>query len=133
VAARAEHSGQTATDTGRQCLFRIVNERIKELAEPFELTEMMAIFCECGQAGCAERIELAEAEYERLRLIPTHFAVLAGHNIPAAERVVEENSRFLVVEKVGQCAVEAVKLDPRRHERSGSQSSDRERGQHGRV
>ena len=54
------------------------------------------------------------AEYEKLRRIPTHFAVLRGHDIPEVERVVEENERFVVVEKFGESAVVAINLDPRR-------------------
>lgn len=57
---------------------------------------------------------MTEAEYEHLRRIPTHFAVLEGHELPAVERVVEKNDRYLVVEKLGKSAVAAITLDPRR-------------------
>jgi hypothetical protein len=40
--------------------------------------------------------------------------VLRGHDIPEVERVVEENERFVVVEKFGESAVVAINLDPRR-------------------
>jgi hypothetical protein len=98
----------------RQSLFREVNERIGELAEGFDMRDALTILCECGNPDCSEKIELSEAEYERLRLIPTRFAVLPGHDIPAVERVVEENERFAVVEKVGESAVVAVANDPLR-------------------
>jgi hypothetical protein len=99
---------------GRQSLFREVNERIDELAESLDLQEEMTIFCECASAKCHEQIILTEAEYEKLRRIPTHFAVLPGHDIPAVERVVETNERYAIVEKFGDAASAAIKLDPRR-------------------
>src|SRR3712207_7921589 len=39
------------------------------------------------------------AEYERLRADARHFAVVAGHDIPSAEYVVERTDRYHVVEK----------------------------------
>jgi hypothetical protein len=46
--------------------------------------------------------------------IPTHFAVLPGHDVPTVERVVETNERYVIVEKFGEAAITAIKLDPRR-------------------
>ena len=115
MAQRTDLGDQQAREIGRrQSLFREVNERIDELAETFDLQEEMTILCECGTESCNERITLAEAEYEALRLIPTHFAVLPGHEIPAVERVVETTNRYVVVEKFGESAIAAIKLDPRR-------------------
>jgi hypothetical protein len=98
----------------RQSLFREVNERIDELVHSFDLQDEMTILCECASDQCIERIAMTEAEYENLRRIATHFAVLAGHEIPAAERVVENNDRYIVVEKFGESAAAAIELDPRR-------------------
>ena len=107
---------QRAREIGRhQALFREVNERIEELAETFELKDELSILCECGHGQCEERIALSEDEYEQLRRIPTHFAVRPGHEIPAVERVVERHDAFVVVEKVGESANAAIRLDPRRH------------------
>lgn len=106
---------QQAKEIGRrQALFREVNERIDELAESFDLRDEVPILCECASTGCNERIVLTQTEYENLRRIPTHFAVLPGHDIPAVERVIEQNPRFIVVEKFGESAIAAIKLDPRR-------------------
>jgi hypothetical protein len=82
-----------------QALLREVNERINEIAERFGLTDGFSILCECAAPDCQERIELARAEYEQLRRMPTHFAVLHGHDMPAAERIVRTNDRFVTVEK----------------------------------
>lgn len=106
--------GQAGEVWRRQLVSREVNERIEELAEDFDLVDEMEIFCECGHGECHERITLTEEEYEVLRRIPTHFAVLPGHEIAADERVIERRHGFLVVEKLGESAVAAVRLDPRR-------------------
>ena len=98
----------------RQWLFRDVNERIEGLAERLDLSDAIPILCECGSMSCNERIELTRTEYELLRLHPTRFAVVAGHDIPAVERVVEENERFAIVEKFGEGAAAAIERDPRR-------------------
>jgi hypothetical protein len=106
-----------AREIGRhQSLFREVNERIDELAENFDLLDQVPILCECATTDCNERIVLTQAEYDSLRRIPTHFAVLPGHDIPAVERVVEQNERFVIVEKFGESAIAAIKLDPRRRQ-----------------
>jgi uncharacterized protein (DUF1499 family) len=98
----------------RQSLFREVNERIDALVEGLGLQEAMTIFCECGSPNCQAQITLTETEYEKFRRVPTHFAVRPGHEIPAVERVVEANERYVVVEKFGEAAITAIKLDPRR-------------------
>ena len=106
---------ERAREVGRhQALFREVNERIEELAGTFDLKDELTILCECGSGDCAERIALSEDEYERLRRIPTHFAVRPGHEIPQVERVVERHDGFVVVEKFGDSGNAAIRLDPRR-------------------
>jgi hypothetical protein len=115
VAQPSDDMEQRAREIGRhQALFREVNERIEELAETFDLKDELTILCECGSGRCAERIALREDEYERLRRIPTHFAVRPGHETPAVERVVERHDAFVVVEKFGGSAGAAIRLDPRR-------------------
>jgi hypothetical protein len=94
-----------------QALFREVNERIDEIADGFGLAEGFSIVCECAGPDCQERIGLTRAEYEELRRMPMHFAVLHGHDIPAVERVVRESDRFVTVEKFDDSA---ILIDPRR-------------------
>lgn len=108
-----------ASDEGRrlgkhEAVFREVNERIEEISSDFDVVAAIPLLCECAEVDCTERIELTRAEYERLRAEATHFAVVPGHEIPSIERVVEVNDRYVVVEKFGESAVAAVKLDPRR-------------------
>src|SRR6266542_2842705 len=86
MAAHREVPRETARQiTQSQALFREVNERINEIAGNFGLAEGFSIFCECGSSECQDRIELTQTEYERLRRMPTHFAVLRGHDLPAVE------------------------------------------------
>jgi hypothetical protein len=72
--------------------------------------------CECADTDCTEPMDLTVAEYESLRAHPNRFAVLPGHVYPQVERVVEENERYVVVEKLGAGATFAVEHDPRRHD-----------------
>jgi hypothetical protein len=95
-----------------EALFREVNERIKEVNEPLE--EASDFLCECGSRECTAPIALTRAEYERVRSVPTHFAVASGHVVPDVEDVVAENDRYVVVEKSAPSAARiAIEHDPR--------------------
>jgi hypothetical protein len=102
-----------------EALFRSLNERVKEVAEPFlamaqsDATERVAFVCECGRDGCYESIELLLAEYERVRSAPTHFVLVPTHATPEVERVVNRTERFAVVEKVPEESGIARATDPR--------------------
>jgi len=109
--------GETVRQIARsQALFRTINERINEIARDHGLAEGFAILCECASTECQERVELTQGEYEQLRQMPTHFAVVRDHDIPAVERVVQANDRFLTVEKLGDSGLIATMLDPRRRQ-----------------
>ena len=98
-----------------EALFREVNERVKGINEGFgSRLEEAEFVCECGDDSCTERIRMALAAYEELRSDPTHFAVLAGHEIPDVEVVVKHNEGYVVVEKeAGGAAKLAEETDPR--------------------
>jgi hypothetical protein len=105
-------SGETARQIARsQVLRREVNERISEIAGDFGVAERFSILCECASTECEERIELTPKEYDGLRRMPTHFAMVRGHDIPAVERVVHETDRFVTVEKFSDSGVTAITLD----------------------
>lgn len=76
-------------------LFREVNEYIAELSDDWVETGASSLVCECGDAGCVELLEIEPAEYERVRADGARFVVLAGHQLPEGERVVEQTDRFL--------------------------------------
>lgn len=98
-----------------QTLFREVNERIAEFLAPASGGETVTILCECADDACIEPIELAAAEYESVRRLPTHFIVKPGHDVPEAERVVARSGGVAVVEKFG----EAGKVAFDRYRRGG--------------
>ena len=58
-------------------------------------------------------IGLPLAEYERIRGRGDRFIVVAGHDDPEVERVVEEHGPLYVIEKFGAGQRIARELDPR--------------------
>ena len=61
-----------------------------------------------------DRVELTLREYEEVRSHATRFFIVPGHEVTAVERVVEQNPRFAVVEKLDRGAEVAEQRDPRR-------------------
>jgi uncharacterized protein (UPF0261 family) len=103
---------------GNEALFREVNERVAEVAEQYvdvaSTPESFKFTCECGSPTCTEQIALTLVEYEAVRAVPTHFAVVPGHELPQIERVVKRTSNHLVVEKQEEDAEEVAReTDPR--------------------
>jgi hypothetical protein len=92
-------------------VFRQVNERIVELTDKWG--GELDLVCECANMDCTHRIALTLREYEQLRQHPHHFAVLAGHEIPDVEDVIERNDRYLVVEKHLATHQQVEESDPR--------------------
>lgn len=102
------------TDAGRadvqekagkaQTLFREVNERMAEFLAPQTTDETVTILCECADDACIEPVEIAKADYERVRDRPARFIVKPGHEVPEAERVVARNDGVMIVEKFGAAA-----------------------------
>lgn len=91
--------------------FREVNERMRELA--VSLDRRAEFVCECASVACAEHVGLSVEEYERTRRHGRRFFVLAGHEQPEYERVVESAEGWVVVEKTGQAGTIAALHDPR--------------------
>jgi hypothetical protein len=98
-----------------EAVFRSVNEEIEALADRFGLKgETMDLICECGNASCAERIQVAHGDYVELRADPTTFAIVPGHDFPDVEDVVAERGSYAVVrKKEGTPAEVAEQTDPR--------------------
>ncbi len=59
----------------------------------------MTVVCECGNANCAEQIEVPVAEYERARSDSLLYVVVPGHEIPDVEEVVERAGGYAVVQQ----------------------------------
>jgi len=98
-----------------EAVFREVNERIESLAQTFDLgTQPLDLICECGDAGCVQRIHMTHAEFERLRSNSSHFAVSPGHVAPDVESVVEQLDGYQIVSKdEGLPRLIAERTDPR--------------------
>jgi hypothetical protein len=98
-----------------EVLFREVNERLRELGESFSLvTEEAEFVCECANTTCLERVHMSLSAYEEIRSDPKRFFVVKGHELPEYEKVVAEDSGYLVVEKLpGGPAGIAIRDDPR--------------------
>jgi aerobic-type carbon monoxide dehydrogenase small subunit (CoxS/CutS family) len=94
-------------------MFREVNERIEAGQWPAERDELVAFRCKCGSLRCNMLVELTLADYEHVRANATHFVLVAGHEIPTIERVVERETAYVVVEKVGRAGEIAEQTDPR--------------------
>ena len=98
-----------------EILFRAVNERLDDLSEAIPWEKSTDYLCECSDTTCFANIELTKDEYERARSRPTAFMLVPGHERLEIERVIEDNERFLLVEKI--VAVDAVQeTDPRSDE-----------------
>jgi hypothetical protein len=100
-----------------QAIFREVNERLREIANP--TASSSEYVCECSAVECHTTLELELSEYEAVRSKPNVFVILPGHELLDVERVLEENDRYMLVEKtvlVDDPDVTAFRLErSRRH------------------
>ena len=55
--------------------------------------------CECSDPRCVEKVFLRPKEYTDVRDHPTRFFLLAGHEAPEVDRLIEAHDGFTVVEK----------------------------------
>jgi 5-bromo-4-chloroindolyl phosphate hydrolysis protein len=105
VGSREDRAGKN------EALFREVNERIREITTYDENVEFL---CECADPTCTQPIVVSISEYEMIRSDPTRFVIVAGHELPDVEDVVERTDRFAVVAKrPGRPAELAAETDPR--------------------
>jgi hypothetical protein len=107
--------GREARLAHNESLFRRANERISAHADQRPDVgpgTPIAFYCECANADCTERVTMTELEYEALRIDPTHFAVVEGHELIDLERVVQRTGDHLVVEKTGEAARSAIAEQP---------------------
>ncbi len=94
--------------------FREINERLRDsLDGVIPGDDVVEFVCECGDRGCTDAVGLTLDEYEAVRAHALRFAVLAGHEIPDVETVVERHSRYAVVQKRGRVVALVRDQDPR--------------------
>ena len=89
--------------TRNEDFIRTVNERIADIDERADWAAPEQQFdfqCECGNtSGCEVRVLMTLEEYERVRGQRDRFAVVPGHETPEIEQVVEQNERYVIVDK----------------------------------
>ena len=99
-----------------EVLFREINERIAEIAEPHTGSRDEHVYeflCECSNVGCDLRLPLTLSAYEAVRQDPTHFVVAPGHELPEIESVIARTEKYQVVRKHGEAAELVEAKDPR--------------------
>lgn len=102
-----------------EALVREVNERIGALdreaagSGAVEGVRTFGFHCECGRdGGCPQMVWMTLEEYEVVRQQDDRFALAPGHETRELERVVAENERFVIVDKL-DAAEPLVADDPR--------------------
>ena len=97
-----------------QSLYRVINEKIKELNQTFAEAGVADSewICECADTDCTLHLTATLNEYETVRSNPRTFIISPGHLYPEIERVLDENDR-MIVEKLDHSGQIAEALDPR--------------------
>jgi hypothetical protein len=96
-----------------EAVFREVNEGIERGQWPGDVDKRVGFRCECARLGCNLIVELTLADYERVRAHPRHFLLIAGHELPDIETVIERTSEYVIVEKRDEAGHTAAAADPR--------------------
>ena len=79
-------------------LFKVVNDRIADLASRFSIeNELHEFICECSQLGCTEPIQIPLAVYAQVRETPLAYLVRAGHEDPTAEETIVGHRDYRIV------------------------------------
>jgi hypothetical protein len=92
--------------------FRSLNETIERAASG-NGHHKARFMCECTNEDCSEELELALAEYERVRRDHSRFLVVLGHEDERVEIVVQRNGSYSIVEKTGDARRIVERADPR--------------------
>jgi hypothetical protein len=86
-----------------EALMRTVNDQraaLDERADWAAPEQQFEFQCECGKtSGCEGRVLMTLAEYERVRRQRDRFAVVPGHEAGEIEYVVEQDERYVIVDK----------------------------------
>jgi 5-bromo-4-chloroindolyl phosphate hydrolysis protein len=98
-----------------QSLYRSINEKILELNQTLAEAgiEDSEWICECADTDCMVRVVATLREYEMVRSNPRTFIVSRGHLYPEVERVLNQNDRYMIVEKIDDAGQIAETLNPR--------------------
>jgi hypothetical protein len=99
-------------------IFRGINERIEEGAELYGVATPHPFHCECGRASCLDTIEISPSVYKRVVQERYRFVLIPGHEDAAIERVIEQQSSYVVVEKVGEAREQIDRDHPQQQHRN---------------
>lgn len=92
-----------AAHARNEMLKSYVNDRVDDINDGLSAeTEISDWICECSDVACTAPVTASAADYDRIRAHPRRFLVRPGHHEPRIERIVEEHSHYLVVEKTGR-------------------------------
>jgi hypothetical protein len=80
--------------------FRGLNDRIATTAGDLRLPGDLPLVCECRDPRCFRLIRTSAAEFAALRDRPGRFAIFPGHEDVEAERLVDANDRFVLVDRI---------------------------------
>ena len=120
-------NGWREKEARNQALFREVNERIEHVGQSFATDGQTSFLCECGNREFTQTIDLSRSEYERVRAHASRFVVALNHENPEVESVVEQNSRFAIVETyAGAASRIARESDPRSQQATRRQAGHRD-------
>ena len=96
--------------------FREANESLEQGARELvgaDDASFVPFLCECPTPDCTQVVLLTLAEYEDIRARGERGLAARGHDDREIERVVAENDRFVVTEKIGRAGEAHVETDPR--------------------
>ena len=85
----------------RSEIFREVNERIARITGAWEWNSMQGFLCECAGNECVQSVTLTRSEYESVRSGAGRFLMVSGHDHVDEDRILENHTEFVVVEKLG--------------------------------
>jgi hypothetical protein len=98
-----------------EAVARDLNEGIEAAHVEAGRQGYVPMLCECGKPDCEHVVAITIDEYEAVRGNPRRFAVAPDHQMVQIEHVVEDEGRYLVVEKrPGIPATVAEEEDPRK-------------------
>jgi hypothetical protein len=96
-----------------EAVFRSVNEGIQRGQWPGDESRQVGFRCECARLGCNSLLELTASEYGHVRANPRRFVMIADHEIPAVETVIERQDGYVLVGKRDEAGEHAEANDPR--------------------
>lgn len=106
-------TGREKRLASNESLFRFANERMAGWEERHEGDATELYFCECANEECREKLALTVDEYESVRSSSRQFFVIAGHEKPDVESVVDEYDGWVVVRKPETVGDLVDSTDPR--------------------